>query len=501
MQIILLIIRLVLFGVFAAAGLAKLADRAGCRRMLVSFGVPRVFSNLFALGLPAVELIVAACLLPVGSARYGAVAALLLLFLFIGGITYNLSQGRAPECNCFGQIHSAPIGWSTLVRNATLAVLAGVLIGSGKQNVGPSIIAWIGDLTSAQRLTVAFDLAAVLLLAAGTALLVQLLRQQGRILLRLEGMETRLASGATGAVQPSSGMAAGLQIGVRAPSFQLDTLHGRSVTLEALLAPGKAVLLLFTNPNCGPCGALMPEVSDWLRKHGAVLTVALISEGSAEDNRAKSVIDELGQVLLQRKREVAEIYHAWGTPAAVLVRADGIIGSSVAQGAEAIRTLVTEAVADRIPALAGSRPAVKIGDLAPAVDFMDLVGKRVGFKDFPLGNLLLLFWNPACGFCQQMLNELKDWEQDPPPGAPSLVLISTGTVEDNRAMRLRSPVVIDDTLRAGSAFGAKGTPMGVLIDAKGRIASEVVAGARAVLALANSGGLPDVERMFKPARG
>ena len=45
--------------------------------------------------------------------------------------------------------------------------------------------------------------------------------------------------------------------------------------------------------------------------------------------------------------------------------------------------------------------------------------------------------------------------------------------------------VADDTLRsAGRVFGASGTPSAVLVDAKGRVASELGVGASAVLMLA-----------------
>jgi len=83
-----------------------------------------------------------------------------------------------------------------------------------------------------------------------------------------------------------------------------------------------------------------------------------------------------------------------------------------------------------------------------------------------------------------MLDDLKEWEAHPPPGAPKLLVVSSGTTEDNLAMNLRSRVVVDPNSLAASAFGAGGTPMAVLLDAKGRVASEVAAGAQAVLALA-----------------
>jgi hypothetical protein len=58
-------------------------------------------------------------------------------------------------------------------------------------------------------------------------------------------------------------------------------------------------------------------------------------------------------------------------------------------------------------------------------------------------------------------------------------------VESNQAMGLRSPVALDqDGMRVGRLFGATGTPMAVLVDAEGKIASELAVGAPAVLALA-----------------
>ena len=56
----------------------------------------------------------------------------------------------------------------------------------------------------------------------------------------------------------------------------------------------------------------------------------------------------------------------------------------------------------------------------------------------------------------------------------------------SRAMGLRSPVVLDEGFNVGRLFGATGTPMALLVDAQGNIASELAVGARAVLELASS---------------
>jgi peroxiredoxin len=131
---------------------------------------------------------------------------------------------------------------------------------------------------------------------------------------------------------------------------------------------------------------------------------------------------------------------------------------------------------------------VKVGDPAPALKFPDLNGKTVNLSDFRGSDTLVLFWSNQCGFCQQMLPDLKTWEANRPKGAPKLLVVSRGTAEENRAMGLRSTVVLDDNFQAGSAFGAGGTPMGVVVDANGNVASEVAAGADAVFGLV--GGRP-----------
>ena len=81
---------------------------------------------------------------------------------------------------------------------------------------------------------------------------------------------------------------------------------------------------------------------------------------------------------------------------------------------------------------------------------------------------------------------LKAWEAIRPEGAPKLLVISAGTLEANEEMGLSSTVVLDQGFAVGRAFGASGTPSAVLVDSKGKIASEVAVGAPAVLELAGA---------------
>src|SRR5205085_11239986 len=83
---------------------------------------------------------------------WGAVGALVLLLIFVAGIGYNLALGRTPDCHCFGQLHSAPAGWSTLVRNLVLALIAGLVVGFETGNTGPGVLELLAQLTVSQRL-------------------------------------------------------------------------------------------------------------------------------------------------------------------------------------------------------------------------------------------------------------------------------------------------------------------------------------------------------------
>jgi peroxiredoxin len=256
----------------------------------------------------------------------------------------------------------------------------------------------------------------------------------------------------------------------------------------------------------------MPEVAHWQRHHAATVHVAVISSGGVRANRAKSEEHGITNVLLQRDGEVAAAYQAYGTPSAVLIRPDGAIGSPLVQGADAIRALVnriTLPIWAQTAAPASPQPAnganggylhggpfhapehgaplpiargPAIGDLAPAFHLPDPTGEEMSLADFHGSQTLVLFWNPGCGFCQQMLPDLKRWEAERLGGSPQLVVVSTGSVETNRAMGLRSPVLLDSGFNTGSAFGASGTPSAVRVDAAGRIASLMAVGRQAILA-------------------
>lgn len=498
MDALLLIARIALFGVFAVAGIGKSADLAGSRQAMRDFGLPESLAKPAGLALPILELIVALLLLPVATAAWGALGAFVLLVAFVAGISVNLARGKTPDCHCFGQIHSAPAGRSTLIRNGILALVALLIaVPAFGGEAGASVLGWTGELSGLSWVVLIGGLVMVAVLGAMVWLLTHLLGQNGRLLVRLDAVEAALrGNDLLPAEAEEEEEVEGIAIGTPAPAFALASLQGETTSLDSLKAVGKPVLLVFSDPGCGPCNALLPDIGRWQKEHTDRLTVAVITRGGAEANQCKASEHGLTHVLIQDDWEVAEAYESNGTPSGVVIRADGTIGSVVVPGGEAIRTLMKQALSgklpDRVPRpkarpaaprKAAEQPAMNIGKPAPAFELSDLQGTSVSLQDFQGQPTAVLFWNPGCGFCQRMLDDLKAWEADRSADAPRLLVVSTGETAENSALGLSSPVVLDQGFSTGRAFGASGTPSAVLVDAEGKIGSAIAVGAPSVLGL------------------
>jgi thiol-disulfide isomerase/thioredoxin len=260
-------------------------------------------------------------------------------------------------------------------------------------------------------------------------------------------------------------------------------LHGEVLTLASQIAVGMPLLLTFTDPGCGPCTALLPQLSEWEHELRGRATFVTISRGSADQN-LKKYAHRPGTVLLQQDREIATAYQAHGTPSAVLIDTGGRIASPVAAGAGAIgKPVATFRGPDARPSERRMPPLAPFGGPAPDVPLTSLSGEAANLNDKRPNDTVALFWNPGCGFCQKMLPDLIAWEARRPPGSPDLLLISTGSAEANRAMGLQSTILLDDSFAAGRAVGATGTPSAVVISRSGNLVSSVVVGAPGVLNL------------------
>ncbi len=340
MNAALLAARLVLAAVFCASGAAKLFDRAGTRATAAAFGVPAPLTGPVALALPAAELLVAAALIPASSAALAGWAALALLAVFSVAVAVSLARGRRPDCHCFGQLTAAPIGWRTLARNAALAAVAAFIAIGGWPDGGTSL----GAVGATRTATVVAIAALALAVVADTALVLLLLGRYGTVLHRLDQL-TGGGAATAGVTVGTPAPPAGLPVGTAAPEFEVAGADGRPMTLAGLLAAGRPLLLVFSDPECGPCQSLLPDLAGWQAEHAARFTAALISRGSMAANAARAGRYDLAHLGVQRDREVAVAYAYAGTPSAVAVAADGRIASQVVAGPDGVRALVTALLA------------------------------------------------------------------------------------------------------------------------------------------------------------
>src|SRR3954467_5078738 len=254
MDPVVLAARLLLGGVFVVAGVGKLADLPGFRGTLRGFGVGERRSRIGAVVLPLAELATAAALLVQPWAIWGAAAALLLLVAFTGAIVNALARGDAPDCGCFGALHSAPVGSRQVVRNAALAAPAVFVVAAGP-----------GSAIAKEGVSAAI----AMLLGASTCVLLALS-------LELWRQRRHLRQQLTGARQAAAAVPPGLRVGAPAPSFSVRGANGDTLTLDELRAHGQPVALVFCAQGCGPCSALAPEFPRWQAALADPLTIGLV---------------------------------------------------------------------------------------------------------------------------------------------------------------------------------------------------------------------------------
>ncbi len=476
---LLLIARIALAVVFVVAGIAKLLDVPGSMAAVRGFHLPERLVRPVGLGLPVVEIAAALFLLPTRTAWTGALAAALLLVGFLAGMVNSLRLGEATDCHCFGQLHSEPVGPRAIGRNATLLVVALFVLVEGYSHPGASPFGAVARLSVIETALLAGLLVALAGVAAEGWFIAHLLKQSGRFLLAVD--ELRAGAPAVSATEPTS------PVGLPIPDVTVHDLDGRPRAISDLLEQGRRVMLVFSDPSCGPCAALRPEVRRWQTDHAPRFTIVVISRGEASANRAHAAEHGLVRVYLEADRNVSAAFGVTGTPAAVLISADGAIESEVAGGATAIRALVERAAQRPAIQLNGipRPPAPTIGEAIPEIALPDLDGQRTPVVFDATSETVLLFWNPGCGFCSRLAPDILAWEQSASDDDATLVIVSTGDRATNAAVGFRSRVLLDEGLATGRRLGVSGTPSAVLVDLDGSLASAVAVGGPAVMRLLN----------------
>jgi peroxiredoxin len=342
-----------------------------------------------------------------------------------------------------------------------------------------------------------------LLIALGAWLGYQLLRQNGRILLRLESIEDQLRPSG-GVTQREDG---GLPVGTPAPDFELPDLAGARRRLSDFRA--KPVLLIFFNPGCGYCTrmaadlATLPADGD----DGRAIPV-VVTTGDPEENRR--LVEQHGircVVLLQEQMEVASRFHAQGTPMGYRIDGTGRIASELTVGAEPLLQLASTTAAHQDepaasangsaskggkgdPSLARSRlnrNGLKAGARAPEFRLPRIDGGDLALADLRGGRVLLVFSDPECGPCDELAPRLQRVHIRRPD--LQVLVVSRRDLEANRAkaaaLGLTFPIVLQRQWELSLQYAMFATPIAYLIDERGILLSDVAVGVGPILALAD----------------
>ncbi len=202
---------------------------------------------------------------------------------------------------------------------------------------GPAVTSWLGDRSPAQLVAFWLGLALVAMCLAAAWFVRELLRAQGRLMLRVEELE---------GARPSRG---GLPVGAPAPGFRLASTGVHELSLEGLLAARRPLLLTFTDPGCGPCYEALALVGQAQPQLQGSVTLAVISVGSTPDSMAAWAEHAIAHVGIADDHDVHLSYGVRGTPSAVLVSAAGRIDSPLASGLDRVAELLTQTAGHPLP--------------------------------------------------------------------------------------------------------------------------------------------------------
>jgi peroxiredoxin len=338
----------------------------------------------------------------------------------------------------------------------------------------------------------------VLILLSLWGILYQIVKQQGRILLRLDALDQRF--------EPVAAGPRGLNTGTPIAPFRLADLDGQMVALEDFR--GRRVLLVYWNPDCGFCAMLAPElagVQGDLRAAGVELVLVSVNDATANRKLAEETGLKCPILLIPMGHPlVEEAFWQMGTPSAYLLDAQAKVAQPHAIGGEAIVALAQSAIgAQHQPGrtrLPGERPlsqskiernGLKAGTRAPSFRLQDLDGKTVALEDYRGQQVLLVFTDPHCGPCEDLAPYLVRIHEQHRDNGLVVLMVGRGDVEENRRKAARYgfvfPTVLQERWKLSTEYGIFAVPVAFLIDEEGVIKQDVARGVDEIRALVPEG--------------
>lgn len=333
-----LVVVLTLSAVLVTSGIAKLRDRRATRDALDALRVPRLVpADAAARALPWTEVALAVLLLaaPSGWLVPVTMAVLVLMLSYTWLVGRALTFDEPVTCSCFGSLGRHDVDRTTLGRNVLLTVLAGAAAWFALD--GGSAPAALRDLDSGDWWT-------VLAVAAAAAVAVL------------------VVGGTPGPATPRQGDTEILEYERQPiPYGVLKLPDDRSTTL-AELATTQARLLVVLNPGCGPCVRTAAKLDEWAARLAPAVGVLAVYPDEPSAGDAAEHARELGAV--EPELNVRRLF-AVGTPAAVLLGADGYLAGGPVAGEDDVAGFVDDVLLELEAAGSGEVSAPPANDTSP----------------------------------------------------------------------------------------------------------------------------------------
>lgn len=339
-------------------------------------------------------------------------------------------------------------------------------------------------------LTVVLAVLCVVVVLLGS-LVFALLRQHGRLLVRVDQLEEAIDSRQTDGRPPQ-----GLPVGVTVPAFELPGMRGGSVGSQQLA--GQRALLVNWDFDCGFCQQIVPDLvavqADLSRRRTALV---LLSRGDASSNLEQAERMGLECQIALAPSSGSGTFGSLGTPAAYLLDEQGRVARPLALGALEVPALVREAASGRRQ-LATERPlsesrvernGLKGGAPAPPFSLTDLDGGTVSLEDYRGRRVLLVFSDPSCGPCQALMSDLASLDSSARERL-AVVMITRGDRDENLEKREQYtaafPIAIQPGWSVSKLYGIFSTPVAFLIGEDGIIERDVAKGPPEIMDIARS---------------
>ncbi len=126
------------------------------------------------------------------------------------------------------------------------------------------------------------------------------------------------------------------------PTAYSPSLTGRTATLSELAAT-QARLLVVLSPGCGPCIRTAEKLDDWAARAGPAVGVVAIYPTAESAAGAVEHAPELAT--WEPELNVRRVFSV-GTPAAILLGADGFLAGGPVAGEGAVAGFVTDVLAE-----------------------------------------------------------------------------------------------------------------------------------------------------------